>query len=336
MYAKVNLGPIVRITPHELHVKDPNFYDEIYAGATRPRNRYLPSIRMLGLPQSSAATVEHDLHRSRRRVLTSYFSKQSVMRLESLINKKIEKLLKRFEKFHEDGTVVRLDSAFSALAGDITSHYTYGYSYDYLDHEVFRNDVREAIINLLGIGHIAKFFPFIPFMLRNIPQRVVRWYHPGAAQVLEFRNTLRRQSIETLRNSGRGHREDQTIFDALNDPRLEKQERTISRLENEAFLILAAGTETTAQPLNVILFHLLDNKRLLSKLHYEMKQIMPELNSFVSWTSLEKIPYLRAVVYEGIRLANGPMSRLPRVAPNEALKYQGWVIPPGTPVKGAI
>ncbi|KAI4159529.1 MAG: hypothetical protein LQ342_006530 [Letrouitia transgressa] len=45
---------------------------------------------------------------------------------------------------------------------------------------------------------------------------------------------------------------------------------------------------------------------------------------------LEKLPYLTGVIQEGLRLVYGVATRLQRVAPNEALQYKDWVIPPGT------
>lgn len=36
-----------------------------------------------------------------------------------------------------------------------------------------------------------------------------------------------------------------------------------------------------------------------------------------------------AVINEGLRLSYGVTTRLPRVAPTEALVYKDWVIPPG-------
>ncbi|GAM37558.1 benzoate 4-monooxygenase cytochrome P450 [Talaromyces pinophilus] len=47
---------------------------------------------------------------------------------------------------------------------------------------------------------------------------------------------------------------------------------------------------------------------------------------------LEKLPYLTGVIQEGFRLSFGPVSRMPRIATQDALVYNGWTIPPGTAV----
>ena len=78
-------GPIVRITPREVHVCDPAFYDEIYASSKRRRDKDPSNVRMFGVRVAMAATVPHDLHRFRRSILEGFFSRRSVMSLSSLV-----------------------------------------------------------------------------------------------------------------------------------------------------------------------------------------------------------------------------------------------------------
>ena len=75
-------------------------------------------------------------------------------------------------------------------------------------------------------------------------------------------------------------------------------------------------------------FHLLNNPKDMSKLRAELRTV-PKT---ASWTQLEQLPYLSGVIAEGNRLSFGVTARVCRIAPNEALNYKGYVIPPGTPV----
>ena len=66
----------------------------------------------------------------------------------------------------------------------------------------------------------------------------------------------------------------------------------------------------------------------MSRLRAELRTV-PET---ASWTELEALPYLSAVIAEGNRLSFGVTARVCRIAPDEALQYREYTIPPGTPV----
>lgn len=51
-----------------------------------------------------------------------------------------------------------------------------------------------------------------------------------------------------------------------------------------------------------------------------------------SLNKLESLPYLTAIVKEGLRMHGGITARSSRVAPNEVLIYKQWRIPAGTPL----
>jgi hypothetical protein len=40
-------GPIIRINPHEIHINDPAYIDEVYAGAPKKRDKYKWIARMV-------------------------------------------------------------------------------------------------------------------------------------------------------------------------------------------------------------------------------------------------------------------------------------------------
>lgn len=95
--------------------------------------------------------------------------------------------------------------------------------------------------------------------------------------------------------------------------------------------MIGAGSDTTGIALTVITFHILNDPTILAKLKEELIGALPDPQTRPAWSELEKLPYLSAVIKEGIRLAHGTSNRLPRVSRN-SIEYGDWIIPSNTPV----
>lgn len=56
--------------------------------------------------------------------------------------------------------------------------------------------------------------------------------------------------------------------------------------------VLRAGSETSANTLAVLHFHLLNNPNILAKLKGELDEALPDKNVSVSLNVVKKLPYL--------------------------------------------
>ncbi|EXJ83291.1 hypothetical protein A1O1_06910 [Capronia coronata CBS 617.96] len=325
-------GPIVRITPDELHIRDSDYYDELYAPASKKRDKYEGWVTMAGAPASSFATASHSLHRLRRSALNPFFSKRSVNQMESLIVANIERLCKRFEEAIKTAEVIRLDAAYMALTMDIITQAAFGETDNCLAEPDFKLAWKETVIAGSANGVFLRQFPWALPILKAVPLYVLQMLNPPAVSLLAWQHMVRAQVDAVIAENKAGEKSHGTIFQALLDSDLPPEEKSADRLQDEAQTLVGAGSETTAKSLSVITFYLLDDRKKLDKLRAELKSVMPTPDSPVSLTVLEQLPYLTAVINEGIRLMYGVTTRLPRVSPNEPLKYKDWIIPPGTPV----
>jgi len=232
-------------------------------------------------------TVDHRLHASRRAILHNFFSKNSILGLESMIQKKADKLAQRIKMAYQAGTVFHLDNAFAAIASDVIGEYSYGFSLDYLDHEDFGNEVRDSMSSILAFSHLMIFFPIPLSVVMAIPKQILQKLSPALASILHVRELVLGQAKIALKESGKRGSRKNTIFEALADPSLPAEERAPTRIRDEAFSMLNAGTETTAGVLRVIFFHLLHDKTKLLNLRRELEQ-----SPSASFTGLEGLPYM--------------------------------------------
>jgi len=106
---------IIRISPLEIHIADPDFFSELYTGNGRKRDVDRWFSDQFGANESHFTTSNHDLHRERRAALAPLFSIATVRNLQPVIEERVDKLLERIRDFREKGEVLDLTLAFPAL-----------------------------------------------------------------------------------------------------------------------------------------------------------------------------------------------------------------------------
>ncbi|KAF7534875.1 hypothetical protein G7054_g5860 [Neopestalotiopsis clavispora] len=340
-------GPVVRINADELHISDPNYYNHIYASSRRKVDKWAPMVASYTIPESSVATVDHDLHRLRRSILNPYFSKASVVKLEPIMGERIDRLCQRLEECAQRDEVVSLDSAFSALTTDIITRYFFGSHEDNIGRPGFVHPLQEAILGLTGAFQFTRLFPNVAAVAKNfLPYWVIDLVQPKMANLLRWQDDLL-QSIQATvdrdSNSGvvssseselKSNKSNRSvILSAFQDPSVPAAQKGIPRLVDEGMLFLIAGSETTARVLSRIMFQLLHDRNLLARLREELDGLVSrKAGGLTSAVDLESLSLLTAVIMEGVRLSHGVLIRLPRVARLESLQYGDLSIPPGTPV----
>jgi cytochrome P450 len=286
----------VRINPREVHISDPDFYDEIYAPAARVRWKDPKQVPMIGAPFSMGATWHHGHHRFRRSLIKNHFSRQSIEKIATTIRKKAEILCGRLEEASATGRPLNVSDAFAALTSDIIAGYAFDIDLGFLEDPLFRNDVYRSALELDMLCHVLKFFPFL--------LKPVRWLPSSVTEVLGLQNkslgslqeVIDQRIISSLRTTGQsGHmqeKERESIFTSLCHQDVPPEERTLERLRDESLVLLIAGAEATARALAAFAYYMATGSINVQKLRHELRQVMPTCTSQAPWAELEHLPYL--------------------------------------------
>lgn len=138
------------------------------------------------------------------------------------------------------------------------------------------------------------------------------------------------QMDETLKKSTHP-----TVFQELITGSLPESEKETRRLQDEAQLVVAAGVTTTGWALSIAAYHITNDPAVFRKLRAELELALPNSSAPLSWTELEKLPYLSGCVRESVRMSYAVTARNPRLFA-KPLAYKNWTIPPRTPVSMTI
>ena len=188
---EMSAGPVIRINPYELHIMDPEFYDQLYAGPTSRRDKWAWPLSMFGNSESMFGTVPHDHHRLRRVPLNPYFSKQSVTRLEPLIRGTIEKLCGRFEELRKSGELFEIGRAYTALTTDIITTYSFSKTYGCIDDPNWKHEWPDAMFQGSKSCHLNKQFKWVLPMMQATPEWIVKRLNPAVMNIINFQRVIR-------------------------------------------------------------------------------------------------------------------------------------------------
>ncbi|KAL9130772.1 MAG: hypothetical protein Q9217_001120 [Psora testacea] len=261
----------------------------------------------------------------------------SITTIEPLIQEKIDKLCLALSRYAETQEPIELGLAYMALTLDIISHYAFGASYGLVDQPGFSPLWKDVISMTMESFALVRNLPWLPQLLKRLPHPVTEVVDKGLAFYLKMEREMRVEVAKMVGNRSKGASENsaslkdrrKNIFEELIDSNLPPAEKTVDRLNEEGFALILAGGDTSSQTLSQISYHLLANPDILRRLKAELYQAMPDATMPARWAELEKLPFLRACITEGLRVNAIATSRSVRVARKETLHYKDWVIEPG-------
>lgn len=183
--------------------------------------------------------------------------------------------------------------------------------------------------------HWFKHFPFLWWIFQSMPKTWLLRVEPRAKLAVAWETRTQARLLKAMAPEQKRSMESpapDTVFEHLLRSELPANEKSFSRIWQDSSSLLGAGVETIANALSVIVIHLLSCPELKNRLKAELRTAIPDRASIPSFRVLYALPYLSAVVHEGLRKALGLTYRFIRVAPHETMNYGNLVLPPGTAV----
>ncbi|KAK8159183.1 cytochrome P450, partial [Phyllosticta citrichinensis] len=355
-------GPIVRISPTELHVADPAFHAALYvSGRVRRTHKCAWHAKLFGSTRTTVGAVGHEVHRARREPLAAFLARRKVVGgpLEEVVWRGVGRLGEE-----ETSGVVNLSAALAACSADIVGACALGDGFGLLEREDMGEEWWRLMLDLSRNTHLMNHVGFIYTLFTWLPQQLVALVHPLTTQLFDVQNSIdarireAKASLSSTSPSPSSSSAEKTI-PACHAPAVAEDAALLrylltayptlhngTALPDELFTILGAGTLSTSHALSVLLYHVHAHPPYLSRLRSELLPLYtspspapsPSPPTRPSLAALHSLPFLTACITEALRLSHGVAGRLPRVAPDDDLTYtdpasgRAWRVPRGTTV----
>ncbi|KAJ6151115.1 Cytochrome P450 [Penicillium chermesinum] len=275
--ADAQSGPIIRVTPDEIHISDPLFYHELFVPFNvRRTNAYTRYAQGTGFEDIFAIIHTHEGHKVIRDPVEKLYGK--IATHEPLVLGCTKNFRARLDQERDTGKLINLSHACLSLAIDVATTVTFQAPSNYLEEPTFNE-------NLSDIDLYARMIvvPAIQVLASRIPE------------LKEWDEKTRRQTFRT----------------ELQEPTMKLQGRaSIWKRANFASrigqLIQQNGIFHVSHTIETIITQLAMDKSQLQKLQDELAQFWAEKpDKVTSWYALRELPYLTACIHEGLRFGRG-------------------------------
>ncbi|EGN98958.1 hypothetical protein SERLA73DRAFT_181706 [Serpula lacrymans var. lacrymans S7.3] len=326
-------GPVVRIGPNELHFCHPKAYEDIYSvGSKFTKDPHF--YRAFDVKLASFGITDPQQAKAQREALRPAFSRRQILKLEGLMQQKVDTLVDRLLAPEHHEKPVNMKFAFRATTMDLVTDYCFGQSFGPLQYPNFSHPLVLSLEELTPILSIFKHF-YISSYLVKIPDWIALRLNPSSSAFIHMRRDMEAKISKLLTNPHMLEKVDdqETIYHFLMNP--EKGPAVSDKgLFEEAGNLLFAGTDTVSNTCVVGTYWILRNVDIRTKLVEELRDAWPEKDSKVGYETLEKLPYLTAVIKESLRLSMGIPVGLPRIVgpPGTTASIMGMSVPAGTSV----
>ncbi|EMR81864.1 hypothetical protein ACHAPC_001604 [Botrytis cinerea] len=329
-------GPIVRIAPHEYSIDDVDAAKVIYSigGSNFPKAPWYRAWQPTNVNTDGLfSDLDPHRHSANRRKVANYYSMSSMVGYEYYVNNCTESLSRHFMKSAISGDLIDMQHWLQCYAFDVIGEITFGQPFGFLD----KGEDRDGVFKAIDAGGSYSTFVGIWSWLHA-------WIFPllpatgGFAYIVKFTadRILEKENLLKERRSGDKEKEGTADFVTRILSASEKDPGKITRgdLAVTCQSNVGAGSDTTAITLSSVLYHLLKHPHTYQKLRDEIEIAAKEgrVSDPITFKEAQGLPYLQAVIKEGLRVHPAVGLGLQRIVPAGGTTIANQFIPGGSTV----
>ncbi|KAK7744058.1 hypothetical protein SLS53_003575 [Cytospora paraplurivora] len=300
-------GDVVRVAPNQVAFTDPRAWKELM-GHRRPgqleniRDPIHYSLSKQGL----IGSISSEEHGRQRRIVSHGFSSQAMMEQQPLIQKYVDLLMQRLKENCQGGTkALDMTKWYNWTTFDVIGDLAFGEPFGCLTESNYHPWVA-MIFPALKQGIILMVFRrFFPRLDRFIQLHLLDVFAPKRHE-----NQLLTNSRVAKRISLQSDRPD-FMHAMLGKNTDGKEKLSLDQIQANAFLLIVAGSETTATTLSGATYLLCRSPDSLAKLTAEVRSAFSSEDE-ITLLSVQKLKYMLAVLDESLRMFPPVPSTSPR------------------------
>ncbi|KAH8666581.1 cytochrome P450 [Xylariales sp. PMI_506] len=323
-------GPVVRIAPGHLSFTDPRAWRDIYghrAAGVPEFEKSAGFVRVFSDDPSEMRITNagHQEHAALRRALSQGFSEASMRLQAPQIARYADFLIERLRGQCDSAgeAPLNLEAWYNWTTFDVIGDLVFGKPFGCLEKMEY-HPLISIVFGTVKFGSIPTTLNYLGF--RPLIKLLFR-----SGALASRAKTMKRYVAELMR-----HRLDMgKSRDDLIEGLVKRQDELnlgFGKLCGNAFILVLAGSETSATTLSGATYFLLKHPDIMKKLQEEVRSSFKSSDE-IDITSVNKLSYMLAILNETLRMYPPLTSNLVRVIPYTGTTIADRVVPGGTLVE---
>ncbi|KAK1468967.1 hypothetical protein CMEL01_00734 [Colletotrichum melonis] len=320
-------GSLARIGPNDLLNDDPGLMRRMLGVRSEyRRSDWYDGMRFNPSRDNVLSCRDEDEHTKLRSKMAAGYSGREVQAFEQKIDDNLVRLIRLIERYVDGREPFDFGRKAQFFTLDVISDLAFGEPFGFVASD---SDMYEYIKTTEENLPVFMGMTVVPWVIRLFRYPFLRSMLPTAKDPLGFGKVMgiaKRFSAERFGPDAKVQRDMLGSFVAHG--------LTQEEAESEILLQIIAGSDTTATAIRATLLYIITNPRVHNKL---LAEILSKYNTtarrpIISDAEARNLPYLQAVIKEGLRIFPPVAGLMAKQAPPEGDTWNGVFIPGGTRV----
>ncbi|KAI0127554.1 cytochrome P450 [Xylariales sp. AK1849] len=316
-----NYGPLVRIGPNEVSILDHEFnYVHFNKRDLDKEERYFQLA-----PRSTATITPHTEHKIRRDIILPLFNGKHLREFEMVsLSPYLTKLDNHLCELARSGESLNLTHLIWAACNDILVKYIFDSELGLLDQGNLAAGYKLRSFNATRLASVFRQWPLVLlFKIRNLP--IIQ-----SVTALPIESLVRKLTTP-LFSRGEAGSESKARGGVAQALQTNKMYQNSLVLNPECAEFMLGGTEALTYDLIHVFHGLMSDPEVVTKLRKELDDLQKGDGHIWEDPRVPSLPYLNAVVREGLRLNDSEGISFVRQS-KETVIYNGFSLPPYTTI----
>ncbi|TVY80948.1 Cytochrome P450 monooxygenase [Lachnellula suecica] len=324
-------GPLARIGPNELMCSDADTMRRIAGVRSKyTRGGFYEAMKFNPVQDNLLSTRDENVHFELKAKTAAGYSGKEVTNLEPAIDAQVASLILLIERKYLSTTDSHRPLDFARIAQfftlDVITALAFGDAFGYLESD---EDVHGYIQMTEDTIPMLMALAVLPWLVKIMQTRLFRSFIPSENDRLGFGKMMGVAKEVVDRRYTPGAKPQGDMLGSFLAHGLTREEA-----HSETILQVVAGSDTTATAIRATFLHILSTPRTYSTLRSEIDAAIEhkKISSPITDTEAKALPYLQAVILEGLRIFPPVTGMMSKSVPPGGDIIMGVKVPAGTQI----